>query len=129
MAVEKISLAEIEAFKEDEEMKRLNALYADEIAEIERNPVKLRKVVKRMPDGSEKEYLFVPDGTEDETYVARCAEAVLKSLPECNEEYVRSEMERTGASAEEVIAYYLALVESVAESGEIPDIDYDDIPK
>ncbi len=127
MAVEKISLEEIKMFKLREEANLYEISHAAELEEIKNNPIKTKKIIKRKADGTEEEYLFVPDGKPDETYITRCAEAVLNVLPDCNEEFIRAEMEKTGATVEEVIAYYLALVESVVEDGTIPDVDYDDI--
>ena len=121
MAVEKISLAEIENFKLDEEIRRLEEIPFEGLPDPNKK-VKFKKVIKRFKDGSQKEFLFVPSEPEKEVDPNE-VQAILDSLPECNEEYVRSEMERTGASVEEVIAKYLAMIELVVDNGEIPNLD------
>ena len=92
MAVERISLAELEIFKLDEEIRGLEQSHSDDVPG--KNDVDPNEV-----------------------------QAILDSLPEFNEEYVRSEMKRTGASAEDVIAKYLAMIDIIVETGKLPNLD------
>ena len=120
MAVEKISLAEIEALKEEEEMAEIDNTQFDDMEEPDAEYT-TKTVIKRAEDGSQKEFMFVPDDTEDDTLEARRIQAIMDNLPVCDEEYIRAEMEKTGASPEEVVADYLALIDVIIENGEIPE--------
>ena len=115
MAVEKISLNEIEDFKREEEMKNLDETYFEGLDDAFIDNENTKTVIKKSEDGKVTEYLFVPDGGEDETLLERQIDAAVENIPECTPEYVSSEMERTGASAEEVIADYISLVEMLID--------------
>ena len=121
MAVEKISLAEIEEFKTDEEFKELDESIWPGAEENLAGDWQAEKIEKVDENGSVKEYLFIPDSDQESYVQAKKIEAALNVVPECTVEYVKAEMERTGATAEEVINDYIAIVEQILKDGDIEE--------
>lgn len=121
MAIEKISLADIEELKMDEEFKELDSSTWPGAEENLSGDWEVRSIKRQEADGSEHEYLFVPDADQEEFMKGKRTEAALDAIPECTVEYVQAEMERTGATAEEVINDYIAIVDQLLKDGEIPE--------
>ena len=82
-------------------------------------------VKKRDENGELKEYLFIPNLESDEINDELERLSELNGLPVCDPSYVEAEMKRTGKSAEDIIAEYLAKIETIENSQFDTDEDDD----
>ena len=81
----------------------------------------IKEIKKQAADGSMQELVFVPDSAQEEFAKQQKTDAALDAIPKCTAEYVEEEMQKTGASAEEVINDYIAIVEKLLKDGEVPE--------
>ena len=81
----------------------------------------IKEVKKKLADGNIQELVFVPDAEQEKYEKMQKTEAALDAIPACTVEYVEEEMKRTGATAEEVINDYIAIVERLLKDGEVPE--------
>ena len=81
----------------------------------------VKEVKRKVADGSIQELVFVPDLAQEELAKQQRTDAALDAIPKCTAQYVEEEIKRTGATAEEVINDYIAIVEKLLKDGEVPE--------
>ncbi len=121
MAVEKISLYDIEKFKLDEEFREIDEeIWPGAEENLAGDWAGVNMVVEG-ENGEQQDVLFVPSSDGDEIKDELMKRAALDSLPELTKEYIEAEVARTGESAEDIIKDYIAMVEQIMQNGKIED--------